>query len=321
VSAGLWSIVEAHGPKKISADSDAVGYGVALLAWILSSGTFIAAKAAADEMPPWTFCFFRVLIASLVLLPLVRRHFPAMRAFLRQHWLEAMAIGALGLGINQGLLFTALHYTSAVTTGVIFSTSPLITMVLARFVLQEPLGRWQAVGTLIAFCGIVVITVRGSLSVLLGLDISAGDLIVVVAAFAISSYTVLLKRAKFKLERLPLLVILMSSAAIVVFPAFLFELWNGEHANLAWKGYLALAYAAIPAGGLMYLLYNWSIDLLGAGRAQSLLYSQMVFTAILAWLILGEEIVWYQYVGAGLIVIGIALVMLLKPKPAAISAQ
>ena len=52
----------------------------------------------------------------------------------------------------------------------------------------------------------------------------------------------------------------------------------------------------------------------GAARAGALLYTQLVFTAFLAWLILGEAIAWYHYFGGGLIVAGIVLVTLFKPK-------
>jgi drug/metabolite transporter (DMT)-like permease len=321
MAAGFWSIVEAHGPKRVSTESESVGYAVGLLTWVLAGGVFVAAKGAIDEMPPWTLCFWRLLIAALVLLPLVRHHFPAMWAFFRRRWLEAMIVGALGLGITQGLMFNALEFTSAVNAGIIFSTTPIVTLVMARFILGEAMGPWQIVGSLIAFCGIVVIAVKGSLSVLLGLNLSVGDLIVIAAAIVFSAYAVLLKRAKFDLERLPLLVILMSGALAAALPFFVIEVLNGEHAHLAWRGYLALAYAAIPGGALMYLLYNWSVDILGASRAQGLLYSQMVFTALLAWLILGEAIEWYHIAGAALIVVGVVLVTFLKAKPAAIPAK
>ena len=74
---------------------------------------------------------------------------------------------------------------------------------------------------------------------------------------------------------------------------------------------------AIPGGALMYLLYNWSVDILGASRAGGLLYTQMVFTAVLAWLVLGEPIEPYHFAGAGLIVVGVVLVTFLKPKATA----
>jgi drug/metabolite transporter (DMT)-like permease len=72
----------------------------------------------------------------------------------------------------------------------------------------------------------------------------------------------------------------------------------------------------IFGGALMYMCFNWSIDVLGAGRAGILIYSQMVFTAVLAWLLLGESFEWYHYLGSGLIVVGIVLVSFFKPKSA-----
>lgn len=43
----------------------------------------------------------------------------------------------------------------------------------------------------------------------------------------------------------------------------------------------------------------------------------MVFTAVLAWMILGEPIEPYHLAGAGLIVVGVVLVTFLKPRAAA----
>jgi drug/metabolite transporter (DMT)-like permease len=251
-----------------------------------------------------------------VLLPFVASHRKAMLDFLKARWLEAFIIGAIGLSLTQGLMFIALAYTSAVNAGIVFAIAPILTLVLARIVLGEALGPWQAFGSLVALGGIVLIAVRGSAATLVSLDFSPGDLIVLAAAFLFAVYTVLLRRAKFGLERLPLLVILLFAGVIAAAPFFVAELLNGEHADLALTGYLALAYAAIPGGALMYLLFNWSVDILGAGRAGGLMYSQMVFTAILAFLILGEPIEWYQYAGAGLIVVGVALVTFLKAKSA-----
>ena len=282
---------------------------------------FVAAKGAIDEMPPWTLCFWRLLIATAILLPFVRHHFGAIWEFVRAHGLSAFAIGALGFAFTQGLMFTSLEHTSAVNAGIVFAINPIITLVLAHFVLREPMSLWQVLGSLVALAGIVVIAVKGSLATLLDLDFSAGDLIVMAAAATFAAYTVLLRRAKYGLERLPLLVVLMTGATIAALPFFIYELVSGEHANLAMKGYLALAYAAIPGGALMYLLYNWSVDILGASRAGGLLYTQMVFTAVLAWLVLGEPIEPYHFAGAALIVVGVVLVTFLKPKAEAIPSR
>ena len=74
---------------------------------------------------------------------------------------------------------------------------PIITMVLAFFVLGEPMGAWQAVGAAVSFAGMIVIIVHGQLSQLLGLNFNIGELWVLLGAFGFGLYTVLLRRAKF----------------------------------------------------------------------------------------------------------------------------
>jgi drug/metabolite transporter (DMT)-like permease len=129
-----------------------------------------------------------------------------------------------------------------------------------------------------------------------------------------ASYTVLLKRARFELERLPLLVILLAAGSTAAFPFFLLELWRGEHVRLATRGYLALFYCGVVGGAVMYALYNLSVELLGAARAGTLIYTQMIFVALFAWLLLGESIAWYHFASAGLVIAGVLLVTLLRPK-------
>lgn len=317
-----WSVSHAIGDKgRVSGDSDAVGYTVGLLTWALAGGVFVAVKLGADEMPPWTLCCWRVFLSALVLMPFVMSYRHAIIDFLRKRWPEVLFIGAIGLGLTQGTLFTALSLTSAVNAGIIFATTPIITMVLAHFVIHERMNGWQAFGSAIAFSGIVVVAVHGSLDRLLDLQLRFGDLLVMAAGVMFACYTVLLKRAKFELDRLPLLFVLLCAGALSTVPFFLWEVWNGEHADLVFTGYMVLLYAAIPGGALMYLCFNWSIDILGPSRAGTLLYTQMIFTAIFAWLILGELIEWYHYVGAGLIIVGVLFVTLLRPQPEASVAK
>jgi drug/metabolite transporter (DMT)-like permease len=212
----------------------------------------------------------------------------------------------------------ALSYTSAVNVGIMFALAPMATMLLARVVLLEPMNGWQGAGLAIAFAGIVVISVHGSLALLLGLKIGLGDLIALGAVVMFAGYTVLLKRAKFELPTLPLLVILLGAGSASALPFSLWEIAHGEHEHLARTGYLALAYTGVIGGAFMYFLYNWSVTVLGASRAGTLIYTQMIFASFFAWLILGEAIEWYHYAGGGLVIVGIWFVIMLRPQaPAA----
>ena len=136
---------------------------------------------------------------------------------------------------------------------------------------------------------------------LLGLNIGLGDGIALGAVVCFAGYTVLLKRAKFDLPTLPLLVILLAAGSLAALPFSLWEIAHGEHEHLARTGYLALAYAGVIGGAFMYFLYNWSVGVLGAARAGTLVYSQMLFATFFAWLILGERIEWYHWLGGSLV--------------------
>jgi drug/metabolite transporter (DMT)-like permease len=288
-------------------------YGLTTLCWLLSAGVYIAAKAVVTEMPPWTLCFWRVLLAGLILLPATRQHWTAVVATLGQRWFSLIVIGGLGLAITQGLMYTGLNYTTAINAGLILALMPIITMILARFLLNEPLGPQQILGSVIACIGMAIIIVRGDLPALLRLDLNAGELFIVGGAICFAFYTVLLRKAKFELPRLPLLVVLLAGAAISALPFYLWEIVHDERTALNAKGLWALAYVVGPGGALMYYLFNRSVEALGASKAGVFLYLQTVFVAILAYFFLGERLLPYHFLGAGFILAGVLLVTLFKP--------
>jgi drug/metabolite transporter (DMT)-like permease len=272
-------------------------------------------------MPPWALCFWRVLIAWAILLPIVHRHFGDMVALVRARALELLAIGGIGLAICQGMIFVGLEHADATTAGIIIALIPIITMILARLILAEPMGIWQAVGSILAFLGILVIIVKGSPAALVRLDFNPDELWIVAGAFFFSLYTVLLRRAKFDMDRLPLLVLLLGAAVLAALPFYLFELASDDRSTLNGRGLIALAYVAIPGGAVMYYLFNRSIEALGAARAGVLLYIQTIFIAVLAYLILGERLEPYHLEGAALIVAGLLLTILIKPRAKAETAK
>ncbi|MDL2407961.1 DMT family transporter [Rhizobium calliandrae] len=306
--------INRDGTGQAAGNSLASAYCVAVVCWLLSAGVYIAAKWVSHEMPPFALCFWRVLIACAILLPIVRRHFGAMVGLARARPLELLCIGGIGLAICQGLLFTGLEHADATTAGIIMALIPIITMIFARLILGEPMGTWQVTGSLIAFLGIVTIVVKGSPAALMRLDINPSELWIVAGSFCFSLYTVLLRRAKFDIERLALLVLLLGAAVLTALPFYIWELASDERSALNGNGLIALAYVAIPGGALTYYLFNRSVEALGAARAGVMLYLQTIFTAVLAYLLLGEQLQFYHLEGAAIIIVGLLLVTLLKPK-------
>jgi drug/metabolite transporter (DMT)-like permease len=96
-------------------------------------------------------------------------------------------------------------------------------------------------------------------------------------------------------------------------PFYIWELFHDDRTALNAKGLWALLYTAGPGGALMYYLFNLSVQALGASRAGVFLYLQTVFIAVLAYFFLDERLLSYHLVGAFFILVGVLLVMLLKP--------
>ena len=284
-----------------------------VLCWLLAGGVFVAAKWAVPHTPPWTMVFFRMLLATLCLLPFARGHYRDMRTQLRTRFLAIILIGA-ALAFMQGFLFTGLGLTTAITASIVFSIWPIAAIILAALVLDERFTLRQGAGVILCLSGVLVIVARGVPERIVDLDINAGDFWILGAVAGMSIYTILLKMVKIDLPPLPLLILLLAGAALSSVPFFVWEIFHDPRIAIDWHDIVALTYIGIIGGGVMFLLYNTGVVLLGASKASVTFYLQALFTTILAYFFLGEILHLYHLAGIALIAAGIAIVMQAKQK-------
>jgi drug/metabolite transporter (DMT)-like permease len=294
--------------------------GLLAFCWLLAAGVFIAVKWAGTYTPPWTLVFFRLLFATLFLLPFVASHFREMAARLREYYMVIVPIGALGLALTQGALFTALNHSSAINVGIVFSVWPITAIILSALFLGDRLAPLQIFGVILCFAGVLVIVAQGNPDTVIHMGVNTGDLLVIAAVFCFSFYTVMIKKLKINLAALPLLVLILGSATLASSPFYIWEIFHDERITVDWHDIIAIAYVAIPGGGIMYLLFNTGIAMLGAAKASVTFYLQTFFTVILAYFLLGEQLHIYHAVGTALIAMGIIIVTLIKSDTAARSA-
>jgi drug/metabolite transporter (DMT)-like permease len=288
-------------------------FGLLVLCWLLAGGVFVAAKWAGPHTPPWTMVFFRMLLATLCLFPFARVHYRDMATQIRAHFMAIILIG-ITLAFTQGFLFTGLGLTTAITASIVFSIWPIAAIILAALVLGERFTPWQAAGVILCFGGVLVIVAQGDPDRIVNLDFDAGDLWILGAVAGMSVYTVLLKKVKIDLPPLPLLILLLAAAALSSTPFLVWEIFHDARIAVDWHDIVAIAYIGFIGGGLMFLLYNSGVAVLGAAEASVTFYLQALFTAILACLLLGEKLHLYHVAGIALVASGIVIVMLFKRK-------
>lgn len=216
------------------------------------------------------------------------------------------------LGITGGSMYfltenAAMLYTTATNTSLIVCSCPLFAMLLfALFYRQsEPIGRMQAVGSLLACLGMAVVVLNGHFVLHLS---PLGDLLAFGACLCWAVYSLLMKPALERYSTLfitrkvffyGLVTILPYYALVPGFP----PLSTILRPDVLWS----LLFLGVVASMLCFLVWNWVISRLGAVVATNWVYFNPITTIIFAWWLLDEQITSFFLVGTLLILAGMYL--------------
>ena len=282
------------------------GLLIAVLCW---SGNALVGRAFHDSIPPLSLSFWRWVLATSLLLPFVAKGIWAHRATLRAAGWRLPVLAAMGIASYNSLLYTAAHSTEAITLPLVATCLRLATFIGAGFLLGEwPLRRaWF--GMAVAAGGLLYLISRGSWQTFASLSFQRGDLIMLLAVLAWALYTLLLRRwaRHLLVPPLVLLGVLMLLGLPLILPFYLLELGRVGGFALTPSNLAAIGYTAVFASLVAYVGCNDGVKVVGAGRATMVMYLMPVFTALLGWLLLGEALRTFHWIGGALIFAGLLL--------------
>ncbi|WP_407292010.1 DMT family transporter [Stutzerimonas zhaodongensis] len=283
--------------------------GGLLLAVLCWSGNALVARAFHNAIPPLTLSFWRWVLATCLLLPFVARSIWMHRATLRTAGWRLPVIAALGVSSYNSLLYSAAQSTEAINLTLVNTCLPLFTFIGGGLLLGEWPARRAWFGMAIAACGLVYLISRGSWDAFANLAFKTGDLIMLVAVLVWALYTLSLRRwSEFlQVPPLTLLGVLMAIGTPLILPFYLFELSHEGGFEPTPINLSVIAYTAVFASLVAYLSWNHGVKTVGAAKAAMATYLMPVFTAILGWLLLGEGLQLFHWIGGGLIFAGLLL--------------
>lgn len=87
----------------------------------------------------------------------------------------------------------------------------------------------------------------------------------------------------------------------VILPFYLVELSQLGGFELNSRTLGAIVYTAVLASLIAYVAWNQGVKIIGAAKASLALYTMPVFAAILAYLLLGETLQSFHWIGGALI--------------------
>jgi drug/metabolite transporter (DMT)-like permease len=240
-------------------------------------------------------------VAGLLLLPVVWRRGLALD---RLGWpgVAAVALGGgapFALLVGAGLVYAPVSHASALTQGMV----PLAVGVLAAIVLKERLTAMNLVGFGLIVAG--AITIAGVTLAALASRESIGHAFFVGAAVLWAGYTVALRKAH--LEGLHAPAIAAVASLVLYVPIYLY--FRGERLLAAPVSDLVVqgVYQGVLTAVVSLVLYSLGVARLGATSAGAFVAFGPVVAALLAIVMLGERPRVSDWIGIGVITLGVLL--------------
>lgn len=274
-----------------------------IFAMFIWGSSFIALKSAMADLGEFTVIFLRMLIASCCFLYFIK-------GFLKYEFTKDDIKYILLLALFEPCLYfifeaKALLYTSASQAGMITSLMPLITAMSAGYFLKEIVSRQLIFGSLIAMVGAVWLSVQATTTASAP-NPMLGNFLELCAMVCGAGYTIVTRYLVEKYSALFITAIQAFIGAIFFFPFFLYEIsftnMNFTIEALSWILYLGVV---VTLGG--YGLYNYALTKLEASKAAMFINLIPIFTLLLAFLILGEELSFEELIACATILSGVIL--------------
>jgi drug/metabolite transporter (DMT)-like permease len=267
------------------------------------ASSFIALKAAMEDLGPFTVIFLRMIIASLCFVYFIK-------SFLKYDFSKKDVKFILLLTLFEPCLYfifesKALQLTSASQAGMITSLMPIITAMAAGYFLKEIITKQLIFGSLIAMCGAIWLSLQGTTSISSPNPL-LGNFLELLAMVCGAGYTITARYLSDKYSALFITAIQAFIGAIFFTPLFIYEYFTIP-LNITMNSFLWVLYLGVVVTLAGYGLYNYALTKITASKAAVFVYLIPVFTLILAYFVLNEKLSVLEFIACFVILFGVFL--------------
>jgi drug/metabolite transporter (DMT)-like permease len=278
-----------------------------LLALVVIWGAnFSVVKYALSELPPLAFNALRFGSASLLTL-LLTWHVEKDLRIARENWPLLVLMAFISNSAYQILFIQGIARTRASNSSLILATPPIWVALIGVLTHSERLSRRNIVGVLLSFAGLCLLIGGSGSKLSLSMQTLLGDLLVLGAALIWATHTVVVKRLTRHNSVLKVTAWMLLFGTIPLITVGLPDLMTLDWTNVSAQSWLGLAYSAVLAIALGYVIWNTGVQRIGSTRTAIYSYLQPLIGVGIAWAFLGESMQPLQALGAGGILAGVAL--------------
>ena len=272
-----------------------VGAGIAVCAW--SVGTILAKGIEMGGLAIGAYRFW-IFGLGLVIWMQVRGTPITIRVLRKSVW------GGIALGADIALFFTAVKETSVVNATIIGSLQPILVGIIAAKFFGEKIRKQDAVWSLVALAGVVVIVASSADDAVTSLR---GDLLAAAAMFSWGGYFIASKQSKQEMTPTEFTSGTSLWTAIICTPlGFVF----GQDMSLPSAKNLGLLLVMIAVSGIIgHSLMNWSLVRIPLWVGSTFTLLIPVFSALLAWVFFDEELLAIQAAAMAVVLGALAIIV------------
>lgn len=266
-------------------------------------------KATLNEIPPFTFLFYRFAIVCIFTIPWYIWYFKK-NPLKKGDWFPLTVFSYLATTVYLGLVFIGFERTTAIDGTLLGILSPLFTVVLGVVLLKEKITKNEKLGLTIVLLGSLVTILQPLFEgEAFPLENMFGNIIIMFASIIWAAFTFISKK-NFK-HFTPLHITLHGSiVALVTFAPLAFYENHFQFPPIIpllsnQTVVFGLFYMSIASYLIAYYLYEYGMSKIEISEGSIFTYLHPLFAVPVAYYWLGEKITVPFVIGAILIAIGV----------------
>ncbi len=264
-------------------------YILMVIATFLFAGAFVAGKLGTSSFSPVIMTFLRIGMATVILFPIMIHREKSIKLTMSEFKL-VFILGLVGMTFYHLFFFNALKYTTASNASVINGSMPIITAIIAAFVLKERLSLRQIVFIVTAFVGVLTIITDWQVTILLNMNINKGDILMLCGTISWSTYGVIIKKSEPEMSALKMTTYTLFICTMILLPFALYEIIKFDSLNVPFSSYYTIVYMAVFPTVIGYTIQQASIKALGPSTASLFINLVPFFSILLSIIILQETL-------------------------------
>lgn len=244
--------------------------------------------------------------SSLVLFWILFLFRPVKQRIPKKEWPLFMLCALCAIALNQMFFIKGLSYTFAIHASLLTLITPILITILAVIALKERLSIYKIGGLLMGVSGAgLLISFREQGAP--GDHILLGDFLVILSSIAYTFYFIFVKGLMEKYSPILVTRLIFTFGFMMILPVCIPEFSAIEWHSFTLNEWTLFFIVVIPGTFLAYIFNVYGIKILDASTAGTYIYSQPIFTAIIAMITIGEHLNGYKILAGILIFSGVYL--------------